>query len=121
MNTIDLTTFSIDQLIERFVHLELAADAARDEDDLDTYNEIYDHVAAIGEELKARGPQARLALTKLYDHPNLQVRLHAAQFSYGVAKEAARLQGIADTKTPPQYLDAGMPLGLLDAGISKLD
>ena len=123
MKSVDLSKLSVDRLLERFIELGLAEDAARDQDNLKLYNRLYAEVEAVDKELRSRGREARLILTRLYDHPNIQVRLQAAQFSYGVAPEAARrcLQAIADSKIPPQYLDAGMSLGLLDEGLSKLD
>lgn len=123
MNPADLANYTIEQLIDRFTEIGLAEDAALDKDDLSTYKRLYLEVSAISKELKARGREARLALTKLYDHPNLQIRLQAAEFSYGVAPEAARkcLQAIYDSKIPPQYLDAGMALEFLDDGTSMLD
>jgi hypothetical protein len=123
MKTIDLTTLTVNQLVDRFATIGVAEDAVLDKDDIAAYNRLYREISAVGDELKARGRQARLALTKLFDHPNPQVRLHAAQFSYGVAPEAARacLQAIHDSKIPPQYLDAGMSLMALDDGTSMLD
>jgi hypothetical protein len=119
----DLTTATIDQLLERFVSMCLAQDKALDDDDIAAYNRLYQHTRAISDELKRRGPEARLSLTKLYTHPNPQVRYKAATGSYGVAPEAARaiLQAIKDSKLPPQYLDAGMTLAALDDGTSMLD
>jgi hypothetical protein len=123
MKTEDLTKLTVEQLVNRFTEIGVAEDVARDNDDLAAYKRLYFKISAIGDELKARGHEARLALTKLYTHSNLQVRLHAAQFSYGAAPEAARkcLQVIRDSKIPPQYLDAGMSLRALDNGTSMLD
>ena len=63
---------------------------ANDNPALLRYNRLYQEMATISKELKARGPDARRQLIPLYDHPNVQVRLQAARFSYGVAREAAR-------------------------------
>jgi hypothetical protein len=48
----------------------------------------------------------------------MQVRLTAATWTLGIAPDAARkvIQAIADSKWPPQYLDAGMTLINLDNG-----
>jgi hypothetical protein len=123
MKTRDLTNLTVDQLVDRFAEIGIAEDAARDADNLAAYKRLYLKISAISDELKARGREARFALTRLYNHPNLQVQLHAAQFSYGVAPEAARkrLKAIAASKIPPQYLDAGMSLSALDSGTSMLD
>jgi hypothetical protein len=123
MRKLDLIKMTIDQLLEQFVEIGLAEDAALDDDNVGKYNRLFDGIVAISKELKSRGHDARLALTKLYTHPNPQVRMQAAQFSYGVNPEAARaiLQAIADSKMPPQYLDAGMSIAALDNGTSMLD
>jgi hypothetical protein len=87
------------------------------------YTRLYREMEAISKELKARGPDARRQLIPLYDHPNVQVRLQAARFSYGVAREAAR-KCIEKIRTSPlayYRLEAGMTIGFLDDGTSKLD
>ena|SRR5579862_2741837 len=87
------------------------------------YTRLYREMAAISNELKARGQDARRQLIPLYDHPNVQVRLQAACFSYGVAPEAAR-KCIEKVRTHPlayYRLDAGMTIRGLDDGTSMLD
>jgi hypothetical protein len=120
---VDLTILTVNQLVDRFTEIGLAEDAARDKDDLGAYKRLYFQMSAISKELKARGREARLALTTLYTHPNPEIRLHAARCSYGVAPDAARkcLEIIRDSKIPPQYLDAGMSFRALDDGTSMLD
>lgn len=77
---------------------------------------------AVNEELKVRGPRARLALVALFDHPNVQVRMQAARLSFAVAPAAARkcLQAIGDSRIPPQYLYARLALQFIDDGTAKL-
>ncbi|HEV7911755.1 MAG TPA: DUF2019 domain-containing protein [Methylocella sp.] len=73
---------------------------------------------ATEKELRRRGLEARLALLRLYDHPNIQVRLKAAKRTLGVAPEAARkvIQAIYDSKWHPPAGEAGMSLWNLDRG-----
>jgi hypothetical protein len=54
------------------------------------FNRLFDQMHAVDIELRARGLAARLALLRLFDHPNMQVRLQAAKWSLGVAPDAAR-------------------------------
>jgi Domain of unknown function (DUF2019) len=58
---------------------------------------------------------------RLYDFPNLQVRLKAAIATLAIAADAARhvIQTIADSRHYPQAADAGMTLVNLDRGIFK--
>lgn len=114
---------SIDELIERFATLGVAQDDALLHDWHGKFNRLFDQMAAIGDELKRRGPEARLELQRLYSHQNLQVRLQAAKWTLGVAPVAARqvIQQIYDWKIPPQFFDAGMCLANLDDGRFKPD
>lgn len=72
----------------------------------------------VDNELRARGHDARLALTRLYDHPNVQVQLKAAVRTLAVAPHRARrlLETIAARKDVPQGGDAGMMLRGLNDG-----
>jgi hypothetical protein len=87
------------------------------------FNSLYRQMDATEKELRGRGREARLALLRLYDHPNMQVRLNAAKRTLGVAPEAARkvIQEIYDSKWYPQAGDAGMTLSNLDRGVFKPD
>jgi hypothetical protein len=76
---------------------------------------------AVTHELKRREPDAGLALTKLLDHPNFQVRLQAAKATLAVAPDAARkvIEAISESSRFPQAGDAGMWLEALADGIFK--
>jgi hypothetical protein len=80
-------------------------------------------MTGVDEELRARGREARLALLRLFNHSNMQVRVQAATFSLGVAPEAARkvLEAIRASKWQPRAMDAGMTLRGLDNGQYKPD
>ena len=77
----------------------------------------------VDQELRRRGLEARLALLKLFDHPNMQVRLKAAKRTLGVAPEKARhvIEEIKKSQSFPQALEAGMTLRNLEAGVFKPD
>jgi hypothetical protein len=85
------------------------------------HQKLFTDMFAVGDELKKRGLDARIALTKLFDHPNFQVRLQAAKESLAVAPNAARqvIEAISESSHFPQAGDAGMCLWALDQGISK--
>jgi hypothetical protein len=71
--------------------------------------------------LRERGCEARLALTELYGHPNLQVKLQAARVTLGVAPTEARqvIEAISKTGWMPQAADAKGTLRNLDSGFLK--
>ncbi|MGH6840677.1 MAG: DUF2019 domain-containing protein, partial [Methylocella sp.] len=66
---------------------------------------------------------AQLALLRLFDHPNMQVRLKAAKRTLGVAPEEARqvIESISESNWFPQAGEAGMTLSNLDSGFFKPD
>ena len=77
----------------------------------------------INTELKRRGSQARLALTRLYDHPDIQVRLQAAKSTRAVAPVEARrvIEAIARSSRMPQAADARGSLRNMDEGLIRPD
>jgi hypothetical protein len=112
---------SVDQLVDRFVDIAIAQDVAMLHDRTAEYNRLYRKMKEIDDTLRLRGSEARLALTRLYTHPNLQVRLAAAIRTLALRPIAARevLQALSDSGELPQALDAGMTLVNLDRGIFK--
>jgi hypothetical protein len=64
-----------------------------------------------------------MALLRLFNHPNIQVRLEAAKWSLGIAPEVSRhvIEEINESQSFPQAMDAGMTLRNLEAGIFKPD
>ncbi len=111
---------TVDQLIERFAAMALDQDRALLYSEIKKYNRLFALMELIEAELKRRPGDERRALLRLYDHPNKQVRLQAAQASLAVAPEAARsvIEAIAAGKGP-QAGAAGMTLINLDRGIFK--
>ena len=87
------------------------------------FNRLFEKMLEIEKELRSRGTAARGELTRLYGHPNLQVRLNAAKETLAVAPVQARqvIQEISDSKLYPQAGSAGMCLFALDEGIFKPD
>ncbi|TAK49741.1 MAG: DUF2019 domain-containing protein [Xanthobacteraceae bacterium] len=114
-------TMSIDQLIARFAEIGVAQDYALLGRETARYNRLFDQMHVVVEELKGRPGDERRALLKLYDHPNMQVRLRAAVNSMAIAPVAARqmLENIKASNWDPQSGAAGMALWALDEGIFK--
>jgi uncharacterized protein DUF2019 len=112
---------SVDQLVQQFVALGLAQFEAELNSDIPQYNRLFRQMMSVEHELKRRPGDQRRALLRLYDHPNVQVRLAAVKSTLAVAPDAARrkLQEIADSREFPQAGDAGMSLDNLDRGIFK--
>ncbi|MGP0057847.1 MAG: DUF2019 domain-containing protein [Beijerinckiaceae bacterium] len=123
MSGTKLDRLTIDQLVDRFAEIGGAQDEALFNDQYAKFNRLFDKMKAVDDELRRRGRDARLALQKLYGHPNLQVRLQAAKWTLGVAPVEARrvIQQIYDWKLYPQAGDAGMCLSNLDDGTFKPD
>ena len=118
-----LAAMTIDELIDRFAQIGIAQDQALISEEYRKFNRLYDQMDATEKELRTRGRDARLALLRLYDHGNLQVRLNAAKRTLGVAPKAARnaIEAISNSDIFPQAGDAGMTLRNLDAGIFRPD
>ena len=116
MTRINFAAMSVDQLVERFIEIGVAQSVALDHDAFAKYNHLFGQMVAVNQELCSRGREAHLALTKLYDFPNMQVRLKAATYTLTVVPDVARrvLQSIADSRWPPQAMHAGMLLNDLN-------
>jgi len=119
MSTADLKTLSVAQLVDRFAVIGVQQDKALIVDDVAVFTPLYWEMDAVDQELKGRPGDERRALVKLFDHPNMQVRLAAAKATLAVAPKAARrlIEQIAATTHYPQAGDAGMCLMNLDRGI----
>jgi hypothetical protein len=119
----ELSKINVNRLVDHFAEIALAQDKAIEQDNNRGYRTLYAQMEAVDQELRSRGREARLALMRLYDYPNMQVRLQAATYTLGVAPEPARrlIQAIADSGWPPQALDAGMRIVNLDNGVFKPD
>jgi hypothetical protein len=112
---------STEQLVEQFIVLSVQQDETLKGDDTEGYNRLFDKLDALERELEARVGDQRLALVRLYDHPNAQVRLNAATATLAVAPQAARrmLEIIRHSREYPQAADAGMTIFALDREASE--
>jgi hypothetical protein len=112
---------SMTELVDRFTAAALAQFEAELQSNIAEQNKFIEQGRAIADELKSRAGDQRSALMRLYNHPNVQVRLNAARLTLAVAPTAARevVQAVADSRKYPQAMDAGMCLWAIDQGISK--
>jgi hypothetical protein len=111
-----LQNMTVEDLVKHFAANGIAQSDALLYDEISKLNRLVRQMRSITEELKTRGTDAQLALLKLYNHPNVQVRLQAARKTLEVAPIAARsqIEAIAASKDFPQAGDAGMTISGLD-------
>lgn len=117
----ELKLATIQGLVDEFVAIAVLQGKAADHDDVGAYNQLVPQMRGVVEELKRRNGDQRRALTVLYLHENMQVRLAAARNTLAVAPAAARetLRAIEASRRLPQAADAGMALFALEEGIFK--
>ena len=89
MKLAKLEQMTTDQLVTRFAEIGIAQDQAELMGEIGKFNSLYRQMDATEKELRRRGQAARLALLRLYEHPNMQVRLNAAKRTLGVAREVS--------------------------------
>ena len=113
-----LQSQSVAELIAAYERIGIEQYDAIEDDKISLYNKIYKLQRDIMNELISRGFDARAQITKFLDHPNIQVRVHAAIDSLVVAPEAARavLEEIWLSRIGPQCIDAGFIIRGLDDG-----
>jgi Domain of unknown function (DUF2019) len=115
MKRIKLEDVSADQLVDRFAEIGIAQYQALLGGATREFSQLYGQMDAIDKELRARGKEARLALVRLYDHPNIQVRLQAASFTLGTIFYGAGYQitneSVVIPTTPPYSVPAQAPYG----------
>ena len=121
MRPATLEELTTEQLVERFVEITLAQDEALLDDEISKFRRLFEQMRAVLEELKSRPGDQRTALVRLYEHPNVQVRLKAAKNTLAVAPDAARkvLESIKASQWYPQAGEAGMCLRNLESGFFK--
>jgi hypothetical protein len=105
-------------LVERVVSIGLAQYDALYVADTKKFNRLYAMMADVRSELKSREGDQRRALLPLLDHPNLQVRMKAANTLLGISPILARkaLESVRDSEILPQAAHAGMTLSALHNG-----
>ncbi|MGO9008086.1 MAG: DUF2019 domain-containing protein [Beijerinckiaceae bacterium] len=118
-----LEILSTTDLVDKFAAACVAQDRALLSEKIGNFKKAYWQMIAADDELRKRGREARLALCRLYDHPNMQVRLQAATLTLAIAPVAARqvIDAIAKSGRMPQAADARGTLRELDNGIFKPD
>jgi uncharacterized protein (DUF924 family) len=118
MTTDNLQNLSVNALVDRFATIGVEQYKAKDAEQDERYKELFYKMYDIQEELKRRQGDERRALIMLFDYPNMQVRLMAAQYALAVAPQAARraIEAIAASTWAPQCYDARMCLHMLDEG-----
>lgn len=121
MTARNLSKLATDELVEEFASNCLRQDEAILYSQTALFNRLYDSMAQIRDELKSRPGDQRSALTVLFAHANMQVRLQAARAALAVVpKESlAVITAIASSKKYPHAGDAGMTLSNLERGVLK--
>jgi uncharacterized protein (DUF924 family) len=114
----NLENLSVNALVDRFATIGVEQYKAKDAEQDERYKELFYKMYDIQEELKRRQGDERRALIVLFDYPNMQVRLMAAQYALAGAPQAARraIEAIAASTWAPQCYDARMCLHMLDEG-----
>lgn len=121
MNATKLPDMTNDQLVERFVEIAVQQEEALLRDEIAKFNKLFSQMNAVDQELRSRPGDQRRLLLRLYDHPNVQVRLKAAKKTVAIAPDDARavLESIASSRKFPRAGEAGLSLVNLDSGVFK--
>jgi Domain of unknown function (DUF2019) len=114
----NLDDMTEDRLIERFIEIGIGQDQALLMDQIAIFNRLYKLRKDVELQLQRRSGDRRHVLLQLYDHPNVQVRLNAAEATLAVEPQKARreLEIIASSGQYPQAGYAGMTVAALDRG-----
>jgi hypothetical protein len=122
MKKVSLSKMTNEELVARYVEIGAAQAEALDDFDNPRYNRLYDKKIAVVNELRSRPGDQRRLLISLFDHPNRQVRLNAAESAYMLdrANAHAVLQEIAASRWQPQAGRAGMALSGIERGTSLI-
>ena len=118
MTKAKISTMTIDELADKFAEISIATGRGAVLEEIGRFNRLYRQMDRVGHELKRRNGDARIALKRLYGHPNAHVRLNAAKETLAVAPAEARraLQALAASSDYPQSADAGLALDFLKDG-----
>ena len=81
MKQSNLKVMTLDELIDHFAGICIAQDKALLYNEIGSLNKLVLKMKGVDTELRARGKDARMALRRLCDHPNIQVRLQAARIN----------------------------------------
>lgn len=119
----DVSKLTNTEIVDRLVENSIRQGEAIEAFETARFNRLYDRNARLLAELRARPGDGRRDLFALYEHPNYQVRLNAAKWTYALDRSRARavLADIRDSRWNPYAGDAGMTLTMIDEGIGALD
>ena len=114
----NLGKLTVDELVSFFASLSEQQYPLTLNDEVKSATRLIRQQNEISKELRRRGIEARLELTKLFDHPNIQVRMNATKWSIGVARESALkvLRQITKEDLGAFRLSAGMTVALVEDG-----
>src|SRR5260370_27304833 len=116
MKKIKVSTLTDAQLVTAFINISLRQKDALDVDDAKEYGILFKKSDIVRKELRRRGPESIRLLLSLLQHPNVQVRLEAAQELLDIAPAECRaaLEKIAVTTVMPQAASARITLDQID-------
>lgn len=122
MRTNAMTKMTAAELVDRFVEISIEQGKALESLETARFNRLFKKLAPVVRELRSRSGDQRHLLLKLYDHPDLQVKLNVAGWAYALNPEAAvaTFHTVRDTRKYPWAGHAGMSLSMLEMGLSKL-
>ena len=121
MTSLRFDRLDTETLLSRYVEIGVAQDDAIDRRQNGRFRRLFRDMTGIEDALKERAGDQRRLFARLYDHPNMQVRLNAAKAMLALAPAEARaqLERIRASHHFPQAGDAGMAIRALDEGIFK--
>jgi hypothetical protein len=110
---------SVQELVTRFRDLALDQEVSLLDSDVDKFNQLYDELELIDQELRRRGIEARRALLTLLDDENCRVRYTAAVRSLAVDRKRslATIEAIVQSGKMPEAGEAANTLDFLRDGI----
>lgn len=87
MKSVNLHDLAVTELVDRLAAIGVQQDKALVVDGVSTYTPLHWQMDAVKKELKGRPGDQRRALLKLFDYPNMQVRLAVAKAMLAVAHQ----------------------------------
>lgn len=110
---------SSEALFQRFVAIGLAQYEAAYVGATTTYNRLYGQMIDVRDELQRRPGDQRRILHPLLAHPNMQVRMMAANTLLAIFPIEARkaLETVRDSDVDPQNANAASAIRALDDGL----
>lgn len=122
MSKASIYEMNVDALVEHHADLSIKQGQALEAfSSMAKVNRFGSQIQDINAELKSRPGDQRIALIRLFSHPNPWVRFNAARVTLDIADESrAVVQLIADSGNFPVAGHAGMCLSLFDGELSHL-